>query len=177
MEKKWNSLEDYFHTINEKCEYLIIRNYENLFSGEEDNEHDDIDFLCRDIDDFLFCSAAIQREPSDKIHCYINLCGKLKRIDIRSVGDGYYDEKWETDMLDKRIMMNDSFYVMDKQNYYYSLIYHEVYHKKELKPEYEERLKKMALEQDLVFSKENMNKIIDDFLQSKGYMETGYRSR
>lgn len=108
--------------------------------------HDDIDILVEDADRFIDFSDAVARTvPPDKIHRQILVEREDVLIDIRWLGDGYYDKSWESNMLaKKKVADNGSWYVMDDENYYYSLAYHAILHKECLSDEYCTRLTEMA---------------------------------
>lgn len=125
--------------------YLILRNYENLL---DDNiyvgGHEDIDFLCADYAEIVEILGAISnRKKADGTHYHIFVNGNRVNLDLRSVGDGYYCEKWQKEMLLNRRLYK-TFYVMSERDYYYSLIHHAILQKKVFTEEYHDRLKKMA---------------------------------
>ncbi|SCZ76072.1 hypothetical protein [Pseudobutyrivibrio xylanivorans] len=177
MIKTWNNLGELFCELNETCEYIVIRNYEGILKNSFDDSHNDIDFLCRDIDKFITISGAKQMKYNDKIHCVINVSGTNIRIDIRSVGDNYYDEKWENEMLTSRILYDELLYTMSPENYYYAILYHEIYHKNELKDDYVTTLIKLSEKLGIEFCKKTIKEDLDRYMKIKGYIETGYRSK
>ena len=127
MEKNFDSIQDFFSAI-EQTKYLVLRNFDNI--GEKLQEmSDDIDILCESRIDFIKLSGAIQcTNKSDCHNYYVNVRNKRLRVDIRSYGDGYYDSLWEQDMI-KRRAKKEFFYIMDEQDYAYSLLYHAILQK------------------------------------------------
>jgi hypothetical protein len=164
---RWNSLNEFFQTINTATKYLIIRNYEEYVNDKILPAHKDIDILCNDPKLFRFVSKAIPRQSKDDgIHYYIMVSNRKIELDIRWIGDGYYDSKWEQVMLNNRVSFSDMFYVMDRGNYYWSLLYHALIHKKDISNDYLERLSTMAIE--LNIRSENL----DNYMRSHGYKYT-----
>ncbi len=172
--KNWESLHAFFQCINNKADYIVLRNYEEFIVGDFNNEHPDIDILCSDRSSFL---TIIQSESRSKvkenvIHRVILVKGKEVALDIRQIGDGYYDEKWEIEMLNKRKLLNDFCYVMDDTNYYYSLIYHALVQKNTLSKDYERRLIDMAMNLNLPLSIPLTTKELEAYMKTKGYVYT-----
>lgn len=130
----WESLDQLFLEIREQ-EYLIMRNYDfvmgNLIGGE------DIDFLCEQRDAFAQRIGAFPvKEGEDVFNYWVIIDGIKIRADIREIGDGYYDSAWERAMLNKKCWYKN-FYIMDKKDYAYSLLYHSLIHKPAIAPKYE----------------------------------------
>lgn len=160
------------------CEYLILRNYDELLSDEVFMAgHADIDMLCRNASEVAKAISAKPAHPekADGIHYSIKIKGKKASLDLREVGDGYYCTKWQEDMLDKRVPYN-GFYVMDPENQFYSLIYHAILQKNRLSEEYRGRLLKTAGELDLKTESENAEKsllaLLEKFLEERDYRYT-----
>lgn len=174
--KSWNSLIDLLNEIDGVCNYVILRNYEKYFFNECIPEHEDIDILCDNAVEVIDSVGAERIGAKDNVHVYIKIGCKKIRMDIRSVGDGYYDEKWEKNMLINRKLYKESFYVLDDIDYYYSIIYHEVFHKCEWRADYEELLRKVAINIGKKFEIENVKKDLEKFMHINNYIETGYRS-
>ena len=170
--KNWDSLQVFFSVLNEKIEYLVLRNYEEFIDGLFNVDHPDIDILCRDSKEFIHFAESMTRtgNPKDLIHQKIMIGGKPVSLDVRHVGDGYYDESWEKDMLRKRRLINNLCYVMDEENYFYSLLYHALIQKNTLSNDYQIRLEAMAIK---LFDEPKYLPVSLEMLQS--YMrEKGY---
>lgn len=170
--KNWTSLEDFFHVLNEHVEYLVLRNFEELIEVGVNDDHPDIDLLCQDSKQLIQYSGSITRtgKQNDLIHQKILIDGKTVSLDVRHVGDGYYDESWEKEMLEKRHLFHNMFYVMDEMNYYYSLLYHALIQKKAMKPDYQSRLETMK--DRLGISDPVEVNSLQKFMFEKGYLFT-----
>ena len=122
--KNWNSLTEVLNTLNENCNYLILRNFEELADESYYLEgHDDIDFLCdnqKKIRRLLDARRSIYIMPED--HFYIKVQGKNVKIGLKYVGDQYYDISWEKEILKTRQYHKNGFYVMNEENYFYTLL-------------------------------------------------------
>lgn len=173
----WVNFEEMFSAINSKCNYLVIRNYEYILSTNVLGEHDDIDFLCDDKVLFFKTIKAFFPYVDDDIHCETEVGGQKYRIDIRCIGDSYFDVEWQKNMLKNRKLYNNTIYVMDDIDYYYSIGYHEVYHKNEMRDDYLSKMKELADINGLVFNRDTIKESVDEFLKKNKYRETGYRSK
>lgn len=98
----WNRIEEMFEQLHKaNFRYIILRNYEEI---EADNfyssGHADIDFLTSNGHQFAKTIGAYPRfAEDDGIHYKVMIAGTEVVIDVRSVGDGYYDIHWEKEML------------------------------------------------------------------------------
>lgn len=172
----WNNIEEMFAALHAaKEDYIILRNYEEI---DADNfytsGHADIDFLTRNNKRFAACIHAYPRFVSDDgIHYKVLIGGTEVVIDVRSVGDGYYDANWERAMLHDRVLLDGRFYISDRLNYYYSLVYHAILQKKELSGEYLLRLNDMAEKLGMQAKTEREHLFaLEKFMKEKGYSYT-----
>lgn len=163
--RKWNSLEELFEKLN-GLEYVMIRNHENLRA--EIANGGDIDILCADKEQVVNQIYAFPRVPGKEVFNYYTVVADTRLpIDIRETGDGYYDEAWERSMLSDRIKAAD-YYVMDDENYRYSLLYHTLLHKPAIAEKYKDLLKKMFKE--TIEKSERADRLLCDYLCEKGYV-------
>ena len=167
---------DFFTKLNKtkNLKYVILRN--------QKSEYDDIDILVNNY--FLFkrvsdCHSYKNKnlklisnsgdpieEDGFKVANYIKINNKFIYLDIRFVGDGYFDTKWQKKILDTRVI-NSIYFAPNKENHIYALIYHIVYHKGYLDKKYSNYLKK-----NLKFKKidiKKLAKIINNYLSKKKY--------
>lgn len=109
------------------------------------NGHNDIDLLCNN--PYVVQKTLGTRKrflfPTVNSYC-IPFKDHSVNVDIRFVGDGYYDAMWEKEMLTKRVLFNNCIFVLDPQNYFYSLTYHAILQKRVFYDEYQTKLLSMA---------------------------------
>ena len=167
--RKWNSLKELFTKLNE-LEYVILRNHETL--EEEIHAGGDIDILCPEKAYLVEQIHADRRVLRDEVFNYFVMIEDKKiPIDIREVGDGYYDEKWERDLLDKRVRTTE-FYIMDDENYKYSLLYHALLHKFSIKEAYIDTLNDMFGTE--IGNDDGTYKLLGNYMRKMGtYRDTG----
>lgn len=130
--------------------YLVLRNYENMLSPKLFvGSHADVDLLCEKSKDIVKILNAIPTRKDydeilgDGIHYSLIIGDERVSFDLRQVGDGYYCDKWEKDLL-RRKKRHNCFYVMDDEDYFYTLIYHAILQKRHFSNEYKLRLSQMA---------------------------------
>lgn len=143
---RWKDTEELFRNLNEKCNYLIMRNFEDIKEINSHGKiHDDIDFLCDDYKKMVeVMDARPRRFYDNKVQYQILIGGGYTKIDIRSVGDNYYDSLWQKEMLENKSWQDEGFFVMNESDYFYSLVYHAVLQKKILSEDYRKKLADMA---------------------------------
>ena len=160
------------------CQYLVLRNFDELLSDEVFMAgHADIDLLCRNASEVAKAISAKPSNPgkADGVHYCINIKGKKASLDLRQVGDGYYCTAWQEDMLNSRIPYK-GFYIMDRTNLFYSLVYHAILQKSTLSAEYRRRLTDMARELGLTVDEnaveQSLLAYLEAFMAKNGYTYT-----
>ena len=160
----YSNLSELFKRIS-ILNYVVIRNYENI--NDEINKGGDIDFLCINRDEFSDLIGAEKIvEAEDRYNYRISISNRIIPIDIREVGDDYFDSKWEEDIILTRKKYDD-FYVMDDENYRYTLLYHVLIHKKSISEKYH-----IFIEDKFGCNVNKFDCLIDElciFLRRKGY--------
>lgn len=146
-QKVWTSIDEIFTALNAaECNYIVMRNFECFEQGQVFvNGHDDIDLLCDDIIKIKKVLDVRHRFHFPMVNSYYILFNNLiVHVDIRFIGDGYYDKKWQENMLENKTLFHDRIFVPDFENYFYSLIYHAICQKNNLSDEYLDKLSNMA---------------------------------
>ena len=170
---KWNCLDDLFQALNKECNYLILRNYEGFSTDEVFlKDHEDIDFLCDNAAKLAEVLGAVPRKQhlNRTVQLWIDYKDTQMKIDVREIGDGYYDRAWQQVMLDRRVLHPLGFYVMCEEDYFYSLAYHAVLQKKKLSEEYLSRLSSEGKNYGFSISSEtDLLNILIDYVKKNGY--------
>ena len=140
--KGWDDLNHLFRVLNNTINYVVLRNFESF--GQEEIKGD-IDILTSSPKDLQIILKAKKIHRNNRRTAYtIKINNKNVFIDIRYLNDGYYDTNWQLDMLQNRYLCNDGYYILDSQNYFYSLLYHAMLHKSSFSLLYKERLEGMV---------------------------------
>lgn len=141
----YDKAEELFKKLNSSnSNYLVLRNYENLLDPKiYVGGHGDIDILCEDSQAIVKVLNAQLYGKDDGTHYYVLINGEKVFLDLRHIGDDYYCEKWEKNLLKNKIL-HQCFYVMNQEDYFYTLIYHAILQKKKFSEEYRVRLTNMA---------------------------------
>lgn len=175
---RFDTVQDVIDLLNKNnVQYLILRNYKNLLEdGIYEGGHEDIDFLVQDSKEVVQLLGAISnRKREDNTHYHIFVQNNRINLDLRHVGDGYYCQKWQDEMMERRVKYL-CFYVMDDENYYYSLCYHAIIQKRKLTKEYLSRLNSMAealsIPKGMYGDEEKLIKGLQSFMRKKGYLFT-----
>ena len=106
----WDSLEQFFYFINSVEPYLVLRNFSGLDKKLE--EIDDIDFLVNNRNKFALFSNAVKMSKGTERANYSILVDKQKlNIDLRYIGDNYFDQFWQQDCMNKKVLYDKGFYI------------------------------------------------------------------
>lgn len=117
----WKSIWDIVEVIKDE-KYVFLRNAENL--KDDFSEKDDWDILCADLKQFINRVKAVPLNKKERCYNYYTVVNEKKLLlDIRCVGDGYYDSKWEINMLETR-EEKDGYFILDNEQQKYSILYH-----------------------------------------------------
>ncbi|MCH7648813.1 MAG: hypothetical protein IIA83_09425, partial [Thaumarchaeota archaeon] len=149
--------------------YVILRNFENLPEEFVSNEHNDIDILTDDTIIVPYvCITTCKTTPTEKLPGMIKIGKNLVPIDWKHSDDIYYDKRWYENILKNRVIHKNGFYVPSLEDYFYSLFYHAVFHKKKISNDYRRKLLKLANELNITEVSENM---LNNFDLSKKFIE------
>ncbi|MCD7779732.1 MAG: hypothetical protein LUH05_03570 [Candidatus Gastranaerophilales bacterium] len=166
----WNNLNEIFRILNSSCKYVVLRGFEDM------TENGDIDLL---VDDFQKVKYLLNAKVvyKQKYRCQVKtkIADKLVFFDLRSIGDDYYCEKWEEDILNNRIYDERGFYTPDKEDLLNTLIYHSIVHKKTVPHKYDELLSKLSIEvlnikiEEVKNPYDIYNRILSDYMDKNDY--------
>ena len=179
MNGEFQNIQSFVDALNNSgVPYLVLRNYENLLSPEiYVDGHGDIDLLCADSRLLAEKVGArtyhnkVKEVCDDGVHYYVLIAGKQVSLDLRSVSDGYYCQKWQQEMLNWRVL-KDGFYVMSDQDYLYSLIHHAILQKRSFSNEYRSRLTEMCNRLHIVMkddSAQSFIQLLESYMAEHGY--------
>ena len=171
-EKQWNTVEEMFYALNNCLNYAILRNYESLPDEIYENDHNDIDIICESMEDAAYVlNATPVFHEEYRVHYQTSVEGRIAYFDLRHIGDNYYYEKLEKDILKEREYNEKGFYTLNKQNYFYTLLYHALIHKTIFKDDYKEKLMNMQIQNvDMNTSIELYAKILKDWMLEHEYI-------
>lgn len=136
--ENWKSFEELFYFLNSVEPYVILRNHEEI--NNLMNENDDVDFLVNNHQKIaLFLNAKKMSKGTQRVNYQIIVNNRPIRIDLRYIGDDYFDIFWQSNCLKNRILSENNIYILDEINSYYTLIYHSLIHKRTVPEKYLEK--------------------------------------
>lgn len=168
----YESIEQFFYVLNNTIKYCVLRNHECIPNEYTVEGHGDIDLLVEHKDYAIRLTGAKRVFPQYyRVYHLINIGGKEVPFDFRFVGDNYYDEKWEYDILETRTLRKNLFYTPNALNQYYSLLYHAFIQKPIVKDDYIPKLSSYAFENNLKFEPKIIPSVsqLSDFMYSLNY--------
>jgi|SRR5690554_1882020 len=167
----WSNYHYLFKLLNVASNYLVQRGFETL---PFENEEKDIDFLTDNYQRLASLLGAYQ-EPLKPYKGNVLVNNEKIDVDIRFVGDKYYDASWQKNMLEER-KLNNGVYIPREDDYFFSLLYHCKVQKKEVKKKYIPILKELAnnlnfqwFTPELLADNKSIGNILNGYFQSQGY--------
>jgi len=143
----WSTPTELFHALNHTVRYVVMRNFEDLPDCLHVGTHEDVDMLTGDYADTIRVMNArlnIRCLPRWGGPYWVNISGEDVWFDVRFVGDHYYDPRWADEILDRRVWNEKGFYSPSTADYFETLAYHAIVHKREFAADYKPRLAAMA---------------------------------
>jgi hypothetical protein len=143
----WASLRELFLVLTHAVTYVVLRNFENLPDDFQLGPHADVDLLTDDYGELIRLTNArpvLGGVPRWGGRFHVRINGSNVIFDLRFVGDGYYDPRWARRILDDRRLIRSAVLVPSEPDYFESLAYHAVVHKREVADDYRDRLAVMA---------------------------------
>lgn len=138
--KKWASLNEFLSAGRVGLTWLILRNFEEI-PDQISCFSDDIDILCNRLD---LCVEVLGLEKRAwGVSSYFACVGGVKvPVDVRFVGDGYFEKSWEKDILSSAIEHRKGFMIPSPRQHFFSYLYHILVHKPHIN---EQQLKNLEL--------------------------------
>ncbi len=171
----YSNLGELFYVLNNSVDYCVLRNYDGLPDKYSSEEHGDIDLLVDNERYVRYLTGATPVFPDYwRVHYSMKVARSEVLFDFRNIGDNYYDEPWEKNILEHRRLEKGLFYVPDSLDAFYSLLYHAYVQKREPAPDYIERLGRMAAGLGIVFNGSPLEaaSLLDAFMSERRYEYT-----
>ena len=176
----WDSFNQLFSFLSQSVIWCLLRNYEyhaNDSFWERDN---DLDILSPKLDLLICACNATPRYGG--ISSFTTIVeGKELNLDLRSIGDKYYDPAWAIDILRTRVKTESSIYHPSTTHYLYMLIYHSLLQKSNLSDHYLQRISYLSADLCLDWDLHKLDqqqvskyllKLLDSFLSANNYVYT-----
>ena len=169
----WPSLRELFRCLNETTPYVVLRNSELLPEAFDPTLHGDIDLL---VQDAVECSGVLGAHKvfpeAYRVHYEVMVAGQPVRFDFRFIGDGYYDERWERAIVAGGEVVDDVRRPA-AVDAFHSLVYHALFQKTAVAPDYAEKALKCARAAGVTGSCfEEWLPALGDFMAGHGYRVT-----
>lgn len=171
----WQSIEEMIQVANYCSDWLVLRSAEDLLSDFLETGKD-IDILCRNLTDFILAVNGRQKSQSN-FTFQVDVLHKLVDIDASYIGDDYYDQTWQRDMLATKSYQG-IVPQLNIEHYFYSLLYHARIHKNIVKSTYVPLLRQMAkvimlnFDEKILFNDKNCAQFLDEYFDLNGYKLT-----
>lgn len=160
----WNSLQEVFYVLNNTTDYFVMRNHEILPAEFASDEHGDIDIQVSNFEDtFLIMNATRVSKNPNRVRCQTKIKDEIALWDVQYTSDNYYCQEWQTYLMDNRVLNDKSVYVLNDTDYFYTLIYHAVVHKRKISDDYYTKLRALLKTADVDIHESEFDASNDDF--------------
>ena len=96
----WKSISEIFELLNNRIDYVVLRNFDCLPNNYYLDKHGDIDLLVKNIDEAVSLLNAVKvYKERYRVHYTVNINNQKIYFDFRYVDDNYYCKKWELNIL------------------------------------------------------------------------------
>lgn len=176
----WKDINEFFYVLNNTIQYVVLRNFECLPDQYNIENHGDIDLLVDNLKEFEWISNGVKLSRKKyRVQYYINVGSEKVLLDSRYLGDNYYDSQWEKNILDNRILNKNLFYTPNLVDYFYSLLYHALIHKRRVSEDYIKKLGELfvcmnqkSINSNMFADEQQMINLLDSFMKSNDYEYT-----
>ncbi len=153
-----------FNVLN-GMRYVILRNFENLPSTLNLK---DIDILTEQPTIRLVTNPNFLKTKDRISALTVNIKNQNVLFDFKFVMDYYFDKKWSENIIKKRILHVNGFYVPCTEDQFYTLLYHVIFQKQSSFKKYKQNL--LSLSKELMITEIN-EKTINDFRYLKNFLK------
>jgi hypothetical protein len=160
----WENMMQLFNVLN-GMRYVILRNFENLPSTLNLK---DIDILTEQPTIRLVTNPNFLKTKDRISALTVNIKNQNVLFDFKFVMDYYFDKKWSENIIKKRILHVNGFYVPCTEDQFYTLLYHVIFQKQSSFKKYKQNL--LSLSKELMITEIN-EKTINDFRYLKNFLK------
>ncbi len=121
----WKNMNELFYVMNGTVNYVVLRNFEGMPS---EFDYNDVDLLVEDEKLAYIVKKDFSLVKDNLRSIKIKVGTNNITLNPNYVGDHYYDQKWEKDILKRRVLHDSGFYIPNKSDYFYTLLYHVIFH-------------------------------------------------
>ncbi|MBX3390063.1 MAG: hypothetical protein KF691_11505 [Phycisphaeraceae bacterium] len=169
----WSGLRELFSVLDLCTRFVVLRNFESMPDRYTLEGHGDIDLLCEKPAKAAYVLDAERAFPDPRrMHYFVSVNKQRVPFDLRTPEDRYMEPEWSRAILRDRVG-RDGFFVPTPNDYFYSLLYHAMIHKRRVSEDYLDRLSLLAPEVGVapadVIDADRRAHLLNEFMRSKGY--------
>jgi len=161
----WKDMRQLLYVLNGTANYVILRNFEGM---PDKFNYRDVDLLADDEKLAYIVNSDFSANNGNSRSFEASVGAIQVVFNPNYWGDHYYDIKWERDILRRRLLHPNGFYVPCKEDHFYTLLYHVIFHKGVIADKYKKMLYELAMQIGMNDITQNT---FDDFKKSKTILE------
>ena len=161
----WKDMRQLLYVLNGTNHYVVLRNFEEL---PDKLNQKDIDILSENSLIGYIINPDFLPKKDHVSNITINISDTDILFDLKYVRDHYFDKKWSNDILKRRVLHPNGFYVPCKEDYFFTLLYHAIFQKPSSFSKYKKTL--ISLSEEL-HKNNNEDNLLNDFDKSKKFLK------
>ena len=165
----WNSLHHLFYVLNATTPYVILRGEKEIMENHFPENHLDVDIMleAKDYENAKYIINGVSCCNQFRPHERIMIEGNIYYIDIWQRENNYFDGSWSAEMLHRR-GFKDGLYLLDREDKFYSLLYHCFFVKGDFEQDYMALLQ--TLRKELGFGETPFDELLLNYLKKNRYV-------
>lgn len=171
----WKNKNELFYVLNNCCNYVVLRDFENDLEELNTNSDYDVDILCENLPSTQKLINAEQIYRNETILYRIKIKNHYALFDIKYIGDDYYCLSLENDILENKEFHN-GYYIPSSNYLYNSHLLHALIHKNNFDSEYNDRLAELYNKHDSSKNIEHYINMLSKWMIDNGYKITIYKN-
>ena len=177
----WKNMNELLYVMNGTINYVILRNFEGI---PDEFDYNDIDLLVEDEKLAYIVKKDFSPMKHDSKAIELKVGSNSITLNPNYIGGYYFDEIWEKDILKRRVLHGNGFYIPSKLDYFYTLIYHVIFHDRwkkitDIREDYkktildlDKQLKLNEVTENTLNDKNLVKQIIEKYMQKSSYKQT-----
>lgn len=168
----WDSISQLFYVLNNTVDYVVMRGDNELCTNTFNENHRDCDLLVANTTNAQYIINGKTLPESIRPHEEVIINDNHYYLDLWSAELYYFDIRWCYEMLKTRIN-NNGIFILNKENYFYCLLYHCLIIKNNIAPDYKSFID--SYKTDILHTSQDNNILLVNYLCDKGYEIVSYR--
>jgi len=168
----WVNFDELFYVLNECCEYLVLRNVENVNLEYFSKNKGDVDLLVKDREETLYVLGDLESIDKNAGHMHVDVSKQLILFEVYETRQNLFPEEFERELFESKKMMG-SIYHPNEMLTFLGLVYHAFILNRNLSKKHKYRLitfaERLKIFSDKSIDESTLFQSLIDYFVIKGY--------